>query len=51
MQINELAPATGYPCCFEPMEDAMSMGEAMVLVFIIAVFVTFGATLGWLSHH
>jgi len=28
----------------------MSMGEAVVLVFIIAAFVTFGATLGWLSH-
>ncbi len=28
----------------------MSMGEALVLVFIITAFVTFGATLGWLSH-
>jgi len=29
----------------------MSMGEAVVLVLIIAAFATFGATLGWLSHH
>jgi len=32
------------------MEAAMSVGETAVLVFIIAAFVTFGATLGWLSH-
>ena len=28
----------------------MSIGETAVLVFIIAAFVTFGVTLGWLSH-
>jgi hypothetical protein len=32
------------------MEGAMSIGETMVLVLIISAFVTFGATLGWLSH-
>ena len=29
----------------------MSFGEALALAVIIGVFVTFGATLGWLSHH
>ena len=29
----------------------MTMGETVLLVFIIAVFVSIGATLGWLSHH
>jgi hypothetical protein len=28
----------------------MSIEEAMVLVFILAAFAAFGATLGWLSH-
>jgi hypothetical protein len=32
------------------MAEAMSIGEAMVLVFIISAFVTFGATPGWPSH-
>jgi len=32
-------------------EDEMSLGEVSVLAIIIGVFVTFGATLGWLSHH
>jgi hypothetical protein len=32
------------------MEEPMSLGETAVLVFIIAAFVTFGSTLGWLSR-
>jgi len=32
------------------MEVAMSVGEVVVLGFIIAAFVTFGATLAWVSH-
>lgn len=28
----------------------MSLGEAAVLIFIIAAFTIFGATLGWLSY-
>jgi hypothetical protein len=32
------------------MEEAMLTGEVIVLAFIIAAFVIFGATLGWLSR-
>jgi len=32
------------------MEDAMPIGEVMVLGFIIAAFMTFVATLGWASY-
>lgn len=28
----------------------MSIGEVLVLAFIIGAFVTFGVTLAWLSH-
>jgi len=29
----------------------MSIGETVVLVFIVAAFVVFAATLAWESHH
>jgi hypothetical protein len=32
------------------MEGAMAIEDAVVLGFIIAVFLAFAATLGWLSH-
>jgi hypothetical protein len=32
------------------MEEPMSVAETAVLVFIIAAFVIFGVTLGWLSR-
>jgi hypothetical protein len=32
------------------MEDAMSIGEAVVVALIIFAFVTFAATLAWAAH-
>jgi len=32
------------------MEDAMPIGEVMVLALIISAFVTFAATLAWAAH-
>jgi hypothetical protein len=51
MQINAVPHAGDQPPAVSRWRAAMSIGESAVLVFIIAAFIVFAATLAWESRH
>ena len=49
-QIKAAKPAGAYAALLTRKEGVMTGEEAVVLGFILAAFVIFGMTLGWLSY-